>query len=219
MCRGGCGCSVTVVLVLVRPVPAHPPPPVIAPLEHVGRRHRVQRPIAALAATHIVVHAGPAPGYLDETVVQAQVVPDRVLPALPVPPVIRELLRDVAVDLAQRHPLVGRRRDGHRDQRYIRVRRLLVAPGRGHVRGGYRRGRGRRGRSGRRVLLGPRLLEQAARRHLLTDARIKQRLLLGNTQTRVCCNNSCVDPGLSRFPRIENKMLRDLGPPPFYSCF
>lgn len=102
-------------VLLVRSMPAHPPPSVVAPLEHVGRGHRVQRPVAALAAAHVVVHAGPAPGYLDETVVQAQVMPDGVLPALPVPPVVRELLSDVIVYLAERHPLVGRGRDGHGD--------------------------------------------------------------------------------------------------------
>jgi len=89
-----------VVLLLVRPVPAHPPPPVVAPLEHVGRGHRVQRPVAALAATHVVVHAGPPSRDLDETVVQAQVVPNRVLPALSVAPVIRELVRNIVVYLA-----------------------------------------------------------------------------------------------------------------------
>jgi len=131
--RGGGGGGVAVVLVLVRPVPAHPPPPVVATFEHVGRGHRVQRPVTALAATHVVVHAGPASGYLDEAVVQAQVVPDRVLPPLSVPPVVRKLLRDVSVNLTQRHSLVGRGRDGHRDQRYVRVRRLLVAPDRSPV--------------------------------------------------------------------------------------
>jgi len=147
------------VVLLVRPVPAHPPPPVVAPLEHVGRGHPVQRPVAALAtattaaAARVVLHAGPAPGYLDETVVQAQVVPDGILPALSVPPVVWELLRDVVVYLAQRHPLVGRGHDGHGDQRDVRVRRFLVVPGGGHV----------RGRGGHRVLLGHRLFEQAER--------------------------------------------------------
>lgn len=128
-CGGGGGVEVAVVvLMLVRPVPAHPPPPVVAALEHVGRGHRVQRPVAALTAAHVVVHARSASGHLDETVVQAQVVPDRVLPALSVAPVVRKLFRDVIVYLAQRHPLIGRGRDGHRDQRYVRVRRLLVTP-------------------------------------------------------------------------------------------
>lgn len=145
------------VVLLVRFVPAHPPPPVVATLEHVGRGNPVQRPVAALAAAHVVLHAGPASGYLDETVVQAQVVPDGILPALPVPPVVRELLRDVIVYLAQRHPLVGRGHDGHGDQRDIRVRRFLVVPGSGHVRcrGG--------GRTGHRVLLGRWLFEQTDR--------------------------------------------------------
>lgn len=137
------------IVLLVRSVPAHPPPSIISPLEHVGCGHRVQGPIAALSPAHVVVHASPAPRYLYETVVQAQVVPDRVLPALPVPPVVRELVSDVIVYLAERHTLVGRGRDGHGDQRYIRIRRFLVTPGRGNVRGP--------------VVLLYRLLEQAGR--------------------------------------------------------
>jgi len=147
-----------VALLLVWPVPAHPPPPVVASLEHVGRGHRVQRPVAALAAAHVVVHAGPAPRDLDETVVQAQVVSDGVLPALSVAPVIRELVRNIVVYLAKRHPLVGRGRDGHGDERYVRVGRFLVATGGRNVRSGHR-GRGRR------VLFGG-LVEQADGRHL-----------------------------------------------------
>lgn len=107
------------IMLLVRPVPAHPSPPVVTPLEHVRRGHRVQRPVAALTAAHVVIHAITAPGYLDETVVEAQVVPDGVLPALSVPPVVRELFRNVIVYLAQRHPLIGRGRDSHGDQRYV----------------------------------------------------------------------------------------------------
>lgn len=122
-------------MLLVRSVPTHPPPPIITPLEHVGCGHRVQGPIAAFSPAHVVIHASTAPWYLYETVVQAQVVPDRVLPALSVPPVVRELVSDVIVYLAERHPLVGRGRDGHGDQRYIRIRRFLVTPGRGNVRG------------------------------------------------------------------------------------
>lgn len=142
-------------IVLIRPVPAHPSPSVVATFEHVRRGHRVQRPVAAFSATHVVVHAGPAPRYLDETVVQAQVVPDGVLPALSIPPVIRELLRDVIVYLAQRHPLVGRGRDGHGDQRYVRVRRFLVASDCGHVHG-----------CGHSGALLDRLIEQVGCRHL-----------------------------------------------------
>lgn len=126
-------------LLLVRPVPAHPPPPVVAPLEHIGRGHRVQRPVAALAASHVIVHAGPAPWDLDETVVQAQVVSDRVLPALSVAPVIRELVRNIVVYLAKRHPLVGCGRDGHGDERYVRVRRFLIATGGRNVRSRHHR--------------------------------------------------------------------------------
>jgi len=147
-----------VALLLVRPVPAHPPPPVVAPLEHVGRGHRIQRPVAALAAAHVVVHAGPTSRDLYETIVQAQVVPDRVLPALSVAPVVRELVRNVVVYFAKRHPLVGSGRNGHGDERYVRVRRFLVAPDCRHVRG---RNSGR----SRCILFGG-LVEQADGRYL-----------------------------------------------------
>lgn len=146
-----------VIWLLVRPVPAHSPPPVVAPLEHVGRGHRVQRPVAALSTAHVVVHAGSASRDLDETIVQAQVVPDRILPTLPVAPVIRELVRNVVVYLAKRHPLVGCGRDGHGDERYVRVRRLLVATDGRNVRSGHRC-------RGRRVLFGG--LVKQADRHL-----------------------------------------------------
>jgi len=85
-------------------------------------------------------------------------VPDRVLPALSVAPVVRELLRNVVVYLAERHPLVGSGRYGHGDERYVRVRRFLVASDRRHVRGS----------GGRRVLFGG-LVKQADSRHLLTN--------------------------------------------------
>jgi len=82
-------------------------------------------------------------------------VPDRVLPALPVAPIIRELIRNVVVYLAKRHPLVGCGRDGHGDERYVRVRRFLVATDGSNVRSGHRC-------RGRRVLFSG-LVEQADR--------------------------------------------------------
>lgn len=67
------------------------------------------------------------PRNLHETVVERKVVPERVLPALRVPPVVRELVADELVDVRQRQHLLGRAPDGHGCQRYVAVRRLLVA--------------------------------------------------------------------------------------------
>ena len=63
---------------------------------------------------------------LDETLVEAEVVADGVLPALAVALEVRELLHDVLVDGAERQPLVLRVAHGHRDQRHVRVGRLLA---------------------------------------------------------------------------------------------
>jgi len=97
-------------------------------VEHVVRV-RVQRPIAALARFLVVARL------LDETLVQAQIVPDRVLPALLVLPVVREPLHDELVDTVERAPFVRRVLYGHRYQGDVRIGRL------DHVLG---RGRGRR---------------------------------------------------------------------------
>lgn len=51
--------------------------------------------------------------------------PDGVLPALAVVPVVREVLYDEAVDAAEREALLGRRRDGHGYESDVRVGRLL----------------------------------------------------------------------------------------------
>ena len=87
-------------------------------LKHVGGR-RVQRPVTPLPRLLLV------PGQLDEAVVEAEVVPDGVLPALPVVEVVGEAVHDEGVDLAQGHLPVGAGRDGHGDQGYVGVRGLL----------------------------------------------------------------------------------------------
>lgn len=64
--------------------------------------------------------------HLDETLVQAQVVSDGVLPALLVVPIVGVVLHDVLVDAVEGEPLVGRRLDGHHDERVVAVGGLLV---------------------------------------------------------------------------------------------
>lgn len=102
------------------PVPPCPPPPEVAPLEHVGGSDRVQGPIATLTAA-----LPPLPRHLDEEVVQGEVVPDRVLPSLLVLPVVREPFQDVPVDPAQRQPPLWGRRYSHGDQSDVGIRGLL----------------------------------------------------------------------------------------------
>lgn len=102
------------------PVPPGPPPPEVAPLEHVGGGDGVQGPVAALAAP-----LAPLPRHLDEEVVEREVVPDRVLPPLLVLSVIREPFQDVPVDAAQCQPSLGGRRYSHGDEGDVGVRGLL----------------------------------------------------------------------------------------------
>ena len=52
------------------------------------------------------------PGDLDEALVEAEVVPDGVLPALLVAPVVREVLDDKFVDAVQGQALLGALKDG-----------------------------------------------------------------------------------------------------------
>ena len=93
---------------------------VVALLEHVLELDgRIERPVVALALSAALAR------HLDEAFVEAEVVADRVLPALAVALEVRELLHDVLVDGAQRQSLVLRVAHGHRDQRHVRVGRLL----------------------------------------------------------------------------------------------
>ena len=96
-----------------------PPSEERAVLEH-GDGLGVKGPVGALARPCGV------PGHLDEAVVEAEVVSQRVLPALCVVPVVGEPLHDELVDLGEgQHPLRGVV-DGHRGQRNVRVGRLRV---------------------------------------------------------------------------------------------
>lgn len=87
--------------------------------EHVLGR-RVQHPVVALAGVVVV------PRHLHKALVQTQVVPDGVLPALPVLSVVREVGHDVLVDAVQREPLLGAVPDGHHDERVVAVGGFLV---------------------------------------------------------------------------------------------
>ena len=65
-------------------------------------------------------------GYFEEALVEAEVVSDGVLPALLVVAVVREVLHDELVDLAQCHPFLGAAADRHHDQGVVGKRGLLV---------------------------------------------------------------------------------------------
>ena len=98
------------------------PPEQRAVLEHVEGL-RVQRPVGALA--------GPvrAARHLHEAVVEGEVVPQRVLPALRVAPVVREAVRDEPVDLRQRQHALRGAPDRHRRQGYVGEGWLLITVG------------------------------------------------------------------------------------------
>ena len=108
--------SVLLICVKLEPLPASKEGSILKHGDGLG----VERPVGALA------RPGGMPGHLDEAVVEAEVVPQGVLPALRVVPVVREALHDELVDLGEgQHPL-RRVVDGHRGQRNVRVRRLRV---------------------------------------------------------------------------------------------
>ena len=66
---------------------------------------------------------------LDKAVVETEVVPERVLPALSVFPVVREVVHDELVDLGEgQHPLLAVV-EGHRSECYVGVGRLRVPVG------------------------------------------------------------------------------------------
>ena len=63
--------------------------------------------------------------YLEEAVVERQVVAYRVLPALAILVVVGEALHDELVDAVEGYAVVRRVLDGHRDQGDVAVGRLL----------------------------------------------------------------------------------------------
>ena len=87
---------------------AHEYTPVISRFKHIHRIVR-QSPKGTFSAFPFIF------SQLDETIVQAQIMPYGILPTLPIDPVIRELFHDKIVDLVQCHFLVGFRGNGHGD--------------------------------------------------------------------------------------------------------
>ena len=104
---------------------------------------RVEHPVVTLAGVVVVARN------FDEALVEAEVVSDRVLPALLVLAVVREVTDDELVNAVERQTLVRAAADRHHDHSVVAVRRLLdrmTAGGRGS-----RVSRG--GRSGRRAAI------------------------------------------------------------------
>lgn len=92
-----------------------PSPPQEAPVfEHVVRV-RVQGPVAAFTGLFIVA------GHLDKTLIQRQIVPNAVLPALLVVSVKRKPFHDKLVNPIQGHLLVRRVLDSHGDERNVAI--------------------------------------------------------------------------------------------------
>ena len=87
--------------------------------EHVLRA-RIQHPVVPFARVVVVARN------LDETLVQREVVPDGVLPALLVVLVVRKMTHDVLVDAVQGQPLLRALPNGHHDERVVTVRRFLA---------------------------------------------------------------------------------------------
>ena len=65
-------------------------------------------------------------GYLDETVVEAEVVAQGVLPALRVLPVVGEVVHDELVDVGEGQHLLGTPHEGHGREGNVGVGRLAV---------------------------------------------------------------------------------------------
>ena len=103
--------GVLLIRVKLEPLPA---PEQGSVLKH-GDGLGVESPVGALA------RPGGMPRYLDEAVVEAEVVPEGVLPALGVLPVVREVVHDELVDLGEgQHPLLTVV-EGHRGECYVGV--------------------------------------------------------------------------------------------------
>lgn len=64
--------------------------------------------------------------HFHKTLVQAQVMTDRILPALPILPVIREVGHDILVDAIQREPFLGTVSYCHHDEGVVAVSWFLV---------------------------------------------------------------------------------------------
>lgn len=94
------------------------PPPVVPILEHV-KALRIKGPITAFAWSPFL------PWNFDETVVQRQVVSDRVLPALLVVMIERKAVHNELINAAKGGALLRRVLYSHRNKSYVTVRRFL----------------------------------------------------------------------------------------------
>ena len=95
------------------------PPKEASIAEHVSAG-RVQGPVVTLASR------ADLPGDLDEAVIQTEVVPDGVLPRRPPLAVVRKVFDDVLADVTQCQHIAWGLRDGHGNQRNVRIGRLGV---------------------------------------------------------------------------------------------
>lgn len=153
------------------------------------KRALLEHELAAGVDGPVVAFPRPAQSLrqLDEALVEREVVPDGVLPALVGAPEEGEASLEELVDLAQRQPLGGGALDRHDDQSNVGVRRLLRPPQTGarllsfDARGGAFRGglgaqhggvqdAGRRAGSQRRWRV--QLLLRGLGRHVSSDARL-----------------------------------------------
>ena len=97
------------------------PSPVVAFLKHVLEADiRGKHPVVALSL------AAALSWHLDETLVKAEVMSDRVLPAFLVLLKVRETLHNELVDSTKRQSFLRRLFDGHSDQSDIRVWRFDI---------------------------------------------------------------------------------------------
>lgn len=83
-------------------------------------RRRVQHPVVPFPGIVIVTRD------FHETLIQTQIVSNRVLPALLVLLVVGEVLHDVLIDAVEREPSLGTAAYGHHDERIVAVGRFFI---------------------------------------------------------------------------------------------
>jgi hypothetical protein len=107
----------------LRPVPGNGPSPQLAcgtTNEHDVVTGWVERPVVSFAG--VIVR----PGDLHKALVEREVVPDGVLPALLVLPIVWKVLHDVIIDATQRQLPLLAGPDGHHDESVVGEWWLLV---------------------------------------------------------------------------------------------
>lgn len=107
----------------LRTVPGDRPSPQLTcstPDEHDVVARWVQGPVVALA--WVIIRSG----YLHKALVEREIVPDGILPALLIFSVIREVFHDVVIDTTEGQLPFWTRPDGHHYQSVVGKRRLLV---------------------------------------------------------------------------------------------